>query len=70
MGRPGAREIGIVQLSRRGRTVASVEVDEVGRALFANRSEGVYEVRLLGSEAAPKEVRVGGNGGIVRVGIQ
>ncbi|MCA8966836.1 MAG: carboxypeptidase regulatory-like domain-containing protein, partial [Planctomycetes bacterium] len=70
VGRPGSRETGIVQLSRRGRVVASVEVDEVGRALFANRGEGDYEVRLLGSDADVQAVHVGNAGGVVRVRIQ
>jgi hypothetical protein len=65
--RPGERDVGIVQLVRGGRVVASAAIDELGRAVFANRSEGRYEVRLLGAEFAVRSVTIGPAGGVVRV---
>lgn len=65
--RPGERDVGIVQLVRGGRVVASAALDDRGRAVFANRSEGRYEVRLLGAEFAVRNAVVGPTGGVVRV---
>jgi protocatechuate 3,4-dioxygenase beta subunit len=65
--RPGERDVGVVQLVRDGRVVAGAALDELGRAVFANRSEGRYEVRLLGAEFAARTVQVGSAGGVVRV---
>ena len=53
-----AVEGGFVQLRRDGRVLADVELDDNGRASFANRSVGVYTVQLLGSAAPPKSVRI------------
>ncbi len=67
VGRPGARDYGMVQLLQRGRVVAGVEVDEKGLAQFANRGEGEYQVRLFGSDTPPRTVRIDGVGRVVQV---
>ncbi len=53
-----ANEGALVQLRRAGRVVASAELDDSGRAWFANRSAGQYTVQLAGSDAPPKLVVV------------
>ena len=62
-----ARDGGYVQLLRDGRVLASSEIEESGRADFVNRAVGRYKVRLLGSDAAPKQVIVDPTAELVRV---
>ncbi|MBM4061930.1 MAG: carboxypeptidase regulatory-like domain-containing protein [Planctomycetes bacterium] len=65
---PGrAREGGLVQLRRRGRVIATAELDEAGRAVFLHRSPGSYTVQLYGSDEPPKPARVESAGQQVRV---
>lgn len=49
----------IVYLRRQGRLLASAVLDERGRAWFANRSVGRYEVSLYGATSQGHEVEVG-----------
>jgi hypothetical protein len=53
-----AREGGFVQLRRGSRVLATAEIDDIGRASFANRGAGVYTVMLLDRAGPPKSVRV------------
>jgi protocatechuate 3,4-dioxygenase beta subunit len=45
-----ARGAGFVQLRRAGRLVASTELDDQGKAWFANRSAGDYTVHVVGTD--------------------
>jgi Carboxypeptidase regulatory-like domain len=53
-----ARDGGVVQLRRGSRVLATAELDDTGRAAFANRGVGVYSVQLLDREVPPKSVRI------------
>ncbi len=65
-----AREGAVVQLRRDGRLLANADVDELGRAWFANRSAGTYSVQLLSAEGAGQVVVVESGTAEVRVSLQ
>jgi len=64
-----AGEGGLVQLRRAGRTVATAELDDNGRAWFANRSAGDYTVQLVGSDQPGKRVAVAAGSEQVKVAL-
>lgn len=68
--RATAPDGGLVQLRRRGRLLASAELDDLGRASFTNRSAGTYTVQLFGHDLPPHEVRVDPEASVVRVMLE
>lgn len=64
-----AGEGALVQLRRGDSVVASAELDDNGRAWFANRSAGEYTVQLVGSDAPPKALAVVAGSAQVKVAL-
>ncbi len=57
----------MVVLRRAGRVLATAEVDDDGKAVFANRGTGDYVVQRFGDERRQVPVRVDEAAGVVRV---
>jgi hypothetical protein len=53
-----ARGSGYVQLRRAGLLVAIAEIDDQGKAWFANRSAGTYTVNVVGTDEVVRPVTV------------
>ncbi|MEZ6037115.1 MAG: carboxypeptidase-like regulatory domain-containing protein [Planctomycetota bacterium] len=61
---------GLVQLRRQGHLLATAELDDNGRAWFANRSAGSYTVRLFGHELPDRTVEIGHGQKVVQTRFQ
>jgi len=67
---PDSEDVRYVELYRNGRLVTRAEVDADGKALFANRARGTYELRRYDDDRAPITVTIEQSGKEVQVDLQ